>query len=262
MVATREERGNQLVQRLGDAGIVLVEWDGTHLIRLGFPLFDTGSQVYFVPDEDLTFVRDAAAELDMLPLEKVKLKHNCANELSETSLRYLIDEREAESSEGFGPIMLLIFAPLSWSGIRLDELMALDQFTFEPRTPRHNPCLKTPEFVKTISIASTCAALIRIMAKIPRKSDLRTKLLCDLKGIVAYCLFDMSYEGMCMDIPGNDVPLSDKEKQDIEVAVADIQAWPFREDEIWMQDFMIKAVRSERKYDELPALEDAASGNV
>ena len=42
MAMTRKERGNQLVQRLGDAGIVLVEWDGLHLIRLGVPLIDTG----------------------------------------------------------------------------------------------------------------------------------------------------------------------------------------------------------------------------
>ena len=213
-----------------------------------------------MPDKDLSLVRDVAAELDLSPLHKVKLKDSFANALPEASLRYLIDEAETEPNEG--PITLLVFAPLSWSGIRLDELMALDQFAFEPRTPRNGPCPKTPEFVKTISIASTCAAIIRIMTKLSRRNELRRRLLVDLTSIVAYCLSDMSYEGMYMDIPGNDVPLSDKEKQDIEAAVADMQAWPFHDDETWMRDFMVQAVRGERNYDELPALEDAARSNV
>lgn len=79
-----------------------------------------------------------------------------------------------------------------------------------------------PSFVQTVTITDTCAALIRIPGRSTFQSLVRKQLLLGLSSTIGYCLFDVSYEGAHVELQGNDVPLSDKELQDMEVAAADI----------------------------------------
>lgn len=257
MTKTLIERSHELIKCLGEAGITLVEWDVQLFITLGVPLAENGVIIYLALDDDLFYIRDAASELQLFPSTDPDSGLDYTDSMPPQSLHFRLSKKIGTGGNAFSR-KWLVFAPLSWTGIQSDEILPRDQISFEPRTPRWGPPPCRPSFVKTISIGSLACALIRIASRYRRGCTLRYSPLRGLSTLIGYCLFDMSYEGSYMDIPGNDVPLSDQEKADMEVAAADIQAWKFREDEVWMQDFLIQAVRGEKRYQDMPCPNEMA----
>ena len=85
-----------------------------------------------------------------------------------------------------------------------------------------------------------------------RGSFLRQKLISDLSNILAYGLFDMSYEGDYMEFKADDEPETEAEQVERERAVDEIQRWSWRDDEIWIGDALVAIVAGKARYQDLP----------
>ncbi|KAK2011721.1 hypothetical protein LZ32DRAFT_606177 [Colletotrichum eremochloae] len=90
--------------------------------------------------------------------------------------------------------------------------------------------------------------------------------IADLTNVIAYSMFDMSYEGSYLELPedhmddetfgfqndkGN-VALSSKEASEMEAAVNEIRGWKFGKDEDWHRDTLIQLITGKQRYEELP----------
>jgi hypothetical protein len=85
-----------------------------------------------------------------------------------------------------------------------------------------------------------------------RGSFLRQKLISDLSNVLAYGLFDMSYEGDYMEFKADDEPETEAEKLERERAVDEIRRWSWRDDEIWIGDALVAMVAGKARYQDLP----------
>jgi hypothetical protein len=85
-----------------------------------------------------------------------------------------------------------------------------------------------------------------------RGSFLRQKLISDLSNVLAYGLFDMSYEGDYMEFKADDEPETEAEKLERERAVDKIRRWSWRDDEIWIGDALVAMVAGKARYQDLP----------
>ena len=85
-----------------------------------------------------------------------------------------------------------------------------------------------------------------------RGSFLRQKLISDLSNVLAYGLFDMSYEGDYMEFKDDDEPETEAEKLERERAVDEIRRWSWRDDEIWIGDALVAMVAGKARYQDLP----------
>ncbi|KAK0718170.1 hypothetical protein B0T26DRAFT_741222 [Lasiosphaeria miniovina] len=166
-----------------------------------------GSRFFLIPDAQLRKVQDLADELGFSPAHEDVLPSVYPCELSGLAVRYLIDD--ATYNEG---------PPRR----RLDGL---------------HPSL--PPSARTVPLPAACAAFARIAAREKRASPVRSGVIQQLSSVVAYSLFDMSYEGDYMEILSNDQPLSEAEMLEIEHAVKEIRSWTFRKDEEWIKDMLI-----------------------
>jgi hypothetical protein len=83
-------------------------------------------------------------------------------------------------------------------------------------------------------------------------SFLREKLISDLWNVLAYGLFDMSYEGDYMEFKADDEPETEAEKLERERAVDEIRRWSWRDDEIWIRDALVAMVAGNARHQDLP----------
>jgi hypothetical protein len=133
---------------------------------------------------------------------------------------------------------------MSWTGINSDELYPIPQSRGTPPSPCNN--------VLTVSRATVCATFVRMAAREHRGSFLRQKLISDLSNVLAYGLFDMSYEGDYMEFKADDEPETEAEKLERERAVDEIRRWGWRDDEIWIGDALVAMVAGKARYQDLP----------
>jgi hypothetical protein len=79
----------------------------------------------------------------------------------------------------------------------------------------------------------------------------------DLAGVIAYSMFDMSYEGSHMPAPGDDDYEEDEEKDALEMekAIETIKKWNFTEGTEWARDIMVQLVSGRLKYESLSGME-------
>ncbi|KAK1834439.1 hypothetical protein QBC39DRAFT_252546 [Podospora conica] len=255
-----QERAKALLDSLGSSGILLVEWETTLWIRLGYPLAWDGSLFLLVPDDQLPQVRSLAADIGLFPANESTLKSAYACEQDPLALRFLVEEQT--SPEQWCLRRRLVFAPFSWAGLRPSDAVPITSATTKVH---HNSIalqhhiVTLPPFVKTVPLSVACAALVRIMARSSYGSSLRINTIESLGSVIGYALIDMSYEGDYMEIVGNEVPLSDAEKKEIEDAVGVMEGWAMREGEEWIRSDLIAIMRGEKRYNDLPGQETKAT---
>ncbi|KAK0713198.1 hypothetical protein B0T26DRAFT_716747 [Lasiosphaeria miniovina] len=231
----------QLLAHLEASAILLIEWETSLQIRLGYPLAPNGSRFFLVPDGQLQKVQDIAAELGFSPVHEDILRSIYTCELSGLAVRYLIDD--ATSDQG-PPRRRLVFLPMSWAGITLDEAIPIQV------DDGLQPAL--PPSTRTVPLPAACAAFARIAAREKRTSRVHRGILEQLSSVIGESLFDMSYEGDYMEILANDQPLSEGENLEIEQAVKVIKSWPFREDEEWIKDILVDIYTSKKTFLDFP----------
>ncbi|KAH0428506.1 hypothetical protein CcaCcLH18_08968 [Colletotrichum camelliae] len=160
------------------------------------------------------------------------------------------------------PKRRFILAPLSWTGIERDELSIV--------TP---PVESIPCTIWTVPLSSCCAAYLRIIMQESKNSRVRDIASADLSGIIAYGMFDMTYEGSYMktseDDPDEDndksVDFLDeaawKEKDALEMrdALCKIRGWHFKMKDEWLRDMLIRLVSGNLRYEALPSRETQGS---
>ncbi|KAK1763295.1 hypothetical protein QBC33DRAFT_246239 [Phialemonium atrogriseum] len=241
-------RASALLERLEASRLLLVEWETSLHIRLGYPLASNGSLFLLIPDGQLQRVRELAAGVGLSPADENTLRSIYPCELSGLAVRYLVDDsfRTAAPHEG-PPRRRLVFLSMSWTGITPDELVPISaQDASQPTLP---------SFVQTMPLPVACAALVRIAAREKRGSPLREGVIERLSSIIGYSLFDMSYEGDYMEFPPNDQPLSDQETLEIQNAVVKMNKCVFREDEEWIKEILVQIVSGKMDYVDLPCQE-------
>lgn len=259
------ERASALLERLEASRLLLVEWETSLHIRLGYPLASNGvsqptrlrfnldtsnsrqSLFLLVPDGQLQRVRELAAEVGLSPADENTLRSIYPCELSGLAVRYLIDDSFRTAPHEGPPRRRLVFLPMSWTGITPDELVPISaQDASQPTLPSS---------VQTMPLPIACTALVRIAAREKRGSPLHEGVIERLSSIIGYSLFDMSYEGDYMEFPPNDQPLSDQETLEIQNAVVEMNKWVFREDEEWIREILVQIVSGKKDYVDLPCQE-------
>ena len=94
-----------------------------------------------------------------------------------------------------------------------------------------------------------------MIARERRGSQLRFHLISDLCNLIAYNLFDMSYEGDYMEFLPDDQPLTEKEISEMIKATSEIRGWILRKDDEWIKDALVKIISGESRYEDLPCSE-------
>lgn len=94
--------------------------------------------------------------------------------------------------------------------------------------------------------------------------------IADLSNVIAYSMFDMSYEGSYLKTAEDEVNdeavdfwendedkavLAEKEALEIKDALNKIRGWHFRKNEDWTRDTLIQLVSGKILYEELPSKE-------
>ncbi|KAI5861124.1 hypothetical protein GGS23DRAFT_154154 [Durotheca rogersii] len=235
------ERLAQLWDRFEASDILLVEWETNLLARLGYPLVSHGDLFFLVPDLQLPTACDIAASLGLCLADENALRPAYTSELSGVGVRYLVDD----DSNNFPLRRRLGLLPLSWTGIAVDELVPIS-------SPTNS--IPWPSFpVRTVPLPVACATFVRMAARERRGSSFRMGIIGELANVIAYSLFDMTYEGDHMEFLPDDQPLSDKEKLEMENAVGQINTWVFRDDEEWIRLALVQVVTGKASYDDLPS---------
>ena len=80
----------------------------------------------------------------------------------------------------------------------------------------------------------------------------------DLSAVIAYSLFDMSYEGDVMFCPEDGVhdeeqlkAIAEKDARELKEAIATIEAWRLREEDQWVRNTVIRLISGEMQYEDL-----------
>ncbi|KAF6809916.1 hypothetical protein CSOJ01_06625, partial [Colletotrichum sojae] len=134
------------------------------------------------------------------------------------------------------PMNRFILVPLSWTGIERDELTAITT------TNRSLPC-------------TIWTSRVRLIAE------------GDLANIIAYSMFDLSYEGNYMDDEAVGIWEDDEDEAvlakraekakkaalEMEDALNNIRGWHFRTNEKWTRDTLIQLVFGKIDYEKLPS---------
>ncbi len=194
-----------------------------------------------MPDEQLPRARDIALESGLRPIIKDTLNPCYSFEFANLGQYFSMnDNAPGTFARGF------ILVPLSWTGVSLGELQYVQDI--HPPKPSTLGVLTLPRPV-------ACATLMRLAARERRSSPLRQRLLAYLATIIAYGLFDMSYDGDYMVFKVDDEPESETERAEKEVALLEIKRWSWRNDELWMGEALAAVVAGTISYDDLPYLE-------
>ncbi|KAF5551291.1 hypothetical protein FMEXI_3409 [Fusarium mexicanum] len=202
--------------------ITLVEWETPLLRRLGYPLASKANILFLIPDEQ---IRAARHIVEANGLQGNDRPPSYMAEHAGEGFRYVF----GESSHKF------ILVPISWTGIQQKELVPVDSATL--------PCP-----LWTVPMPALCAAYLRILIRADIPTLVRAMANADLSGIIAYSLFDMSYEGDYMPTPEDLEHLDAAEKErmaekdalEMENALSSIKQWQFTEETEWARDIMLQ----------------------
>jgi hypothetical protein len=130
-----------------------------------------------------------------------------------------------------------------------------------PNDPSSSSSSSLPCTVWTVPLSSLCTAYLRII--IQEKIDIFVcdMAIADLTSLVAYNMFDMTYEGDYMILPedicedeGFEAPdTSEKDAIEMKNALEQIRGWHFKKGDEWARDTLLRLVSGEMSYDDLPA---------
>lgn len=190
-----------------------------------------------IPDDQLNTAVSLAADLDFHPASSLRPKYT--PEYSNDAIRYIIDERKYRGSMNINPAQRLILLPFSWAAISLSDIVRVPD-------EANNLGLYTVPFV------TTCTALVRIICREMCGSSLRFSAIQELCSLLTFRYFDMSYEGDWMEFPANDEPFTDKEQEELNNAVAQIENWDLHQDDIWIKESLVRILKGEMTYHQLP----------
>ncbi|KAM0367123.1 hypothetical protein HYE67_005604 [Fusarium culmorum] len=216
---------HKILTEFQNNGITLVEWETPLLRRLGYPLAPKPDLIFLVPDEQ---IQEACRIAEGNGLRDNNRRPSYLSEHANKGFRYV------HGDEGHR----LILVPLSWTGLKQDELLPLDSSAL--------PCS-----LWTVPMPSLCAAYLRIITAEKRGSMARVIAVSDLTAVVVHSMFDTSYEGDYMPLPEDeDLNLSDEEKarwaekdaMELEAAIKSINQWHFAEGTEWAKDMIIELV--------------------
>ncbi|KAF5586360.1 hypothetical protein FPCIR_7970 [Fusarium pseudocircinatum] len=229
-----DDRMLKILSEFKKNNITLVEWETPLLRRLGYPLASKSDLLFLIPDEQMKAARQV--------VETNRLRDNdrpssYLAEHARKGFRYVF----GESNHTF------ILVPISWTGIQQKELVPVDSATL--------PCP-----LWTVPTPALCAAYLRILTQEETGTMVRAMGNADLSGIVAYSMFDMSYEGDYMPTPEDLEHLGAAEKERMaekdalamENALSSIKQWKFTEETEWARDVMLQLVSGKLSYDDLP----------
>jgi hypothetical protein len=78
----------------------------------------------------------------------------------------------------------------------------------------------------------------------------------DPSGVVTYSMFDMSYEGSYMPVPGDEDYEEDEgnDALELEKAIETIKGWNFTEGTEWARDIMLQLISGTLPYESLPGM--------
>ena len=116
------------------------------------------------------------------------------------------------------------FFPLSHTGIRPQETVSVNG---------------TNRWLRTLPLSAYAAAVVRLVRCGDLASFERHHLIGNLMDSIVYSMFNQSYDGDFRHIPGNEVPLSEKEIQDMVQARETIRAWDLRPTDQWIKEIII-----------------------
>lgn len=139
-----------------------------------------------------------------------------------------------------------ILVPISWTGIQQKELVPVDSAAL--------PCP-----LWTVPMPALCAAYLRILMRPETEIMVRLMGNADLSGLIAYSMFDMSYEGDYMPTPADLEHLSAAEKErmaekdalEMENALSSVKRWQFTGETEWARDIMLQLVSGKLSYNDL-----------
>ncbi|KAF5635917.1 hypothetical protein F52700_5230 [Fusarium sp. NRRL 52700] len=180
-----------------------------------------GALLFLVPDEQIEAARQIIEENGLQDNDRPP---GYLAEHARKGFRYVF----GESSHKF------ILVPISWTGIQRKELVPVDSAAL--------PCP-----LWTVPMPAVCAAYLRILMQADIGIMVRAMANADLSGIIAYSMFDMSYEGDYMPTPEDLEHLDAVEKQrmaekdalEMENALSSIKQWQFTEEAEWARDMML-----------------------
>ncbi|KAF5558907.1 hypothetical protein FPHYL_7248 [Fusarium phyllophilum] len=229
-----DDRALKVLSHFKKANITLVEWETSLLRRLGYPLASKADLLFLVPDEQMKAARHIVEENGLQDDDRPP---GYMAEHARKGFRYIF----GQSSHKF------ILVPISWTGIQQKELVPVDSATL--------PCP-----LWTVPMPALCAAYLRILTQEETGIMVRAMGNADLSGIVAYSMFDMSYEGDYMPTPEDLEHLDAAEKErmaekdalEMENALCSIKQWKFTEETEWARDMMLQLVSGKLSYDDLP----------
>jgi hypothetical protein len=198
---------------------------------------------FLVPDHQLSVVRKIALEEGCKSADDLLVPPSLACEHSDRAMRFILDD-PAENRVRYHRLVIL---PTTWANVQLRELK---RDTLPSLTPSSPP---TP--IWTVPFHVVSVALVRIISGTPHGSKLRCITIRDLAGLMAYSLFDCSYEGDYEEIIPNDVPLSEKEELEMLHAREVIGSWKMRAGEEWITRSLVDIVTNGVPYRSLPAID-------
>ncbi|KAF5693588.1 hypothetical protein FDENT_1820 [Fusarium denticulatum] len=224
----------KILSEFKKARITLVEWETPLLRRLGYPLASKSDLLFLIPDEQTDAARHIVEEHGLQDNDRPP---GYMAEHARKGFRYVFGE----------PSHKLILVPIFWTGIQQKELVAVDSATL--------PCP-----LWTVPIPALCAAYLSILMRAETETMVRAMANADLSGVIAYSMFDMSYEGDYMPTPEDLEHLDAAEKErmaekdalEMENALRSIKQWQFTEETEWARDMMLQLVSGKLSYDDLP----------
>lgn len=186
---------------------------------------------------------DIAAAEEFHPADEESLRPAYASEFSGVGVLYIIDDTTVPNPSNT-TWRRLVFLPMSWPGITLDEL-----------EPVHMPSLlrsRPPWTIWTVPFSTACMAYIRLVSRETRHSPLRLRGITDPAMLIGYSFYDVSHEGDYGEIVPNEVPLSAKEILEIGNAVREVKSWEMKDGEEWMREHLVGIVSAKSSYHDLP----------
>ncbi|KAM0443265.1 hypothetical protein ACHAQK_003628 [Fusarium lateritium] len=212
-----------------DSSITLVEWETPLLQRLGYPLAPKPDFIFLVPDDQIQDARNIAVANGLVASDRP------ASYISEHTNKCF---RFAFGTDRYRLILL----PLSWTGIKNEELSAVEDTNL--------PCA-----IWTIPMPAFCAAYLRMIMQEGPGSIIRIIAAADLSSVIGYSMFDTSYEGSYMPIPGDDDYEEDEEKDalELEEAIKTVKKWEFIESTEWARDIVLQLISGKLLYEFLPS---------
>lgn len=109
-----------------------------------------------------------------------------------------------------------------------------------------------PVSVFTTQPAPLAASFVRLISRVHFSDPMNRHVKHDLRQLVTYLLFDMSYEGDYMEF-GEEI--QEDIDREINCALESFRKWEgWRDDEIWIADALEAIIQGQGDYDHLPGM--------